>query len=267
MATFMSPLDPCFWLHHANIDRIWAEWTALHPNGTILDNDWRTWNFANNFVDTSGNPLPDVTIASTLSTYALGYRYDTQAPLPPSSPPSPTPLAAPLLTAGAQNSAMLMPSGPLGVAVDIARDLRDRINRVATTSVADFVQETKKAPSVIATIDGVMPPKDLNVMIRVFVNCSYLSRATPAHDPHYVGSICFFEHDHDNAGNHQDDSQGRSYSFDITETLQELESVNAYEPEKPIEIQLLAVPIRGEGAYSSEIMTKGYHVSYYETPA
>jgi tyrosinase len=26
MATFMSPLDPIFWLHHCNIDRIWDQW-------------------------------------------------------------------------------------------------------------------------------------------------------------------------------------------------------------------------------------------------
>src|SRR5215210_7708482 len=28
MVTFMSPLDPIFWLHHCNIDRLWAEWNA-----------------------------------------------------------------------------------------------------------------------------------------------------------------------------------------------------------------------------------------------
>lgn len=27
-----SPTDPLFWLHHANIDRIWANWQRSHPN-------------------------------------------------------------------------------------------------------------------------------------------------------------------------------------------------------------------------------------------
>ena len=27
-----SPTDPLFWLHHANIDRIWASWQQNHPN-------------------------------------------------------------------------------------------------------------------------------------------------------------------------------------------------------------------------------------------
>ena len=31
MSAFMSPLDPLFWLHHANIDRLWATWQARNP--------------------------------------------------------------------------------------------------------------------------------------------------------------------------------------------------------------------------------------------
>ncbi|MCX6109836.1 MAG: tyrosinase family protein [Proteobacteria bacterium] len=32
MGHFMSPLDPLFWLHHANVDRLWAQWQAQHPD-------------------------------------------------------------------------------------------------------------------------------------------------------------------------------------------------------------------------------------------
>ncbi|MGE5347514.1 MAG: tyrosinase family protein, partial [Acidithiobacillales bacterium] len=31
MATAASPTDPLFFLHHANIDRIWSEWQKAHP--------------------------------------------------------------------------------------------------------------------------------------------------------------------------------------------------------------------------------------------
>jgi tyrosinase len=45
MATSLSPVDILFWLHHANIDRIWSQWQEnhqnLHPslngNDTIMD--------------------------------------------------------------------------------------------------------------------------------------------------------------------------------------------------------------------------------------
>jgi tyrosinase len=33
----VSPLDPLFWLHHANIDKIWASWTQLKINEGKLE--------------------------------------------------------------------------------------------------------------------------------------------------------------------------------------------------------------------------------------
>lgn len=31
MVTAISPADPMFWLHHANVDRIWAIWQQKNP--------------------------------------------------------------------------------------------------------------------------------------------------------------------------------------------------------------------------------------------
>ena len=31
-----SPNDPCFFLHHCFVDKIWAEWQAAHPGLTYL---------------------------------------------------------------------------------------------------------------------------------------------------------------------------------------------------------------------------------------
>ena len=43
MAGAFSPNDPVFWLHHANVDRIWAQWqdyqVAQNP-GSTHDNHW-----------------------------------------------------------------------------------------------------------------------------------------------------------------------------------------------------------------------------------
>ncbi|MGC3003510.1 tyrosinase MelC2 [Streptomyces sp. G35A] len=36
MATGASPNDPVFWLHHAYIDRLWAEWRRRHPDSGYL---------------------------------------------------------------------------------------------------------------------------------------------------------------------------------------------------------------------------------------
>lgn len=36
MGTGVSPNDPVFWLHHAFIDKLWADWQARHPRSTYL---------------------------------------------------------------------------------------------------------------------------------------------------------------------------------------------------------------------------------------
>ena len=41
MRTALSPLDPIFWLHHCNIDRIWASWNAITGNTNPSDSSIR----------------------------------------------------------------------------------------------------------------------------------------------------------------------------------------------------------------------------------
>ncbi|MER8232870.1 tyrosinase family protein [Streptomyces sp. NPDC101490] len=36
MGTGVSPNDPVFWLHHAFIDKLWADWQARHPRSPYL---------------------------------------------------------------------------------------------------------------------------------------------------------------------------------------------------------------------------------------
>lgn len=72
-----SPNDPVFFLHHANIDRIWAQWYATHA--------------AAPYAPAAGGPpghslndtmfdlgTPGGTPASTLNHYCLGYMYDDE---------------------------------------------------------------------------------------------------------------------------------------------------------------------------------------------
>lgn len=78
MATGESPLDPVFWLHHSNIDRLWKRWLALggsraNPTG---DNFWMTHVFT--FFDENGTQV-SLTGAQILNTVnQLKYRYDDE---------------------------------------------------------------------------------------------------------------------------------------------------------------------------------------------
>ncbi|MEU6928881.1 tyrosinase family protein [Streptomyces sp. NPDC046374] len=75
MATGVSPNDPVFWMHHAFIDKLWADWQARHPRspylpaaGTAdvvdLNDTMRPWN--------------DVTPADMLD-HTRHYTFDTAA--------------------------------------------------------------------------------------------------------------------------------------------------------------------------------------------
>lgn len=65
MVTSASPADPLFWLHHAFIDKIWADWQVLHP-GVNPPNPTDVLQPA---------PIMTRTVAQVINTLTLGYVY------------------------------------------------------------------------------------------------------------------------------------------------------------------------------------------------
>jgi tyrosinase len=70
--------DPVFWLHHANIDRLWASWVALgQGRQNPSDPDWLGQSFTFYDVDKAGKPRPvTISVRQLLTTEQLGYAYD-----------------------------------------------------------------------------------------------------------------------------------------------------------------------------------------------
>lgn len=68
-----AALDPIFWMHHCNIDRLWARWIA---QGRTNLNDAAFLNRVHRFWDEDGNPVTLTTreVMDTIS--RLDYRYD-----------------------------------------------------------------------------------------------------------------------------------------------------------------------------------------------
>src|ERR1700722_10345603 len=71
-----TAFDPLFWGHHANVDRLWAEWQKLHPKAGPDDPD---------------ETLPPwtMTVADTYSISQLGYEYAQDSHVFPASTPVP----------------------------------------------------------------------------------------------------------------------------------------------------------------------------------
>jgi Common central domain of tyrosinase/Polyphenol oxidase middle domain len=70
--------DPVFWLHQANIDRLWVKWTDAARVPPLNDDVWMKTAFT--FIDENGDDRM-MTGADILDTqHQLGYRYDDDPP-------------------------------------------------------------------------------------------------------------------------------------------------------------------------------------------
>jgi hypothetical protein len=76
-----SPFDPAFYLIHAWIDLLWAQWQAAHPNAPFVSSG------PGLDVNDSIAEWPEVSPADVLDHRALGYRYDVEPDGPGQGPP------------------------------------------------------------------------------------------------------------------------------------------------------------------------------------
>jgi tyrosinase len=85
MAGGASPNDPVFFLHHANIDRIWAMWQDNNSNHSYLP---ATAQLDHSGIDLNAvMPLfvPNLCPIDVLDYRALGYIYDTSSSISPTT--------------------------------------------------------------------------------------------------------------------------------------------------------------------------------------
>ena len=99
----LSPTDPIFWVHHANIDRLWAAWVRADNGRTMPPLTSTYWPGSFNY----GPAVATMGRKWTISTTSLNYQYDNE--IMPSALPPP---AAPAAPAALQLEAI--PPRPLG---------------------------------------------------------------------------------------------------------------------------------------------------------
>lgn len=89
-----SPNDPVFFLHHANVDRLWAEWQEIHGVDTYQPVSGYKFNNADDVM----RPFDGVGIVATPADVediaALGYSYTDPASAPPITAATPRPSGA-----------------------------------------------------------------------------------------------------------------------------------------------------------------------------
>ena len=248
MVDGMSPLDPIFWLHHCNIDRIWAEWQTA-GNTTPGFN----FNYDNQFVNGTGQPVM-ASSASALNFAAMNYTYDTLSGALVAQQINQLGLKS-IRTTSAQLTAALAPAaaapevlGTTATAQTVkpatvasftlaAKDLRPNLfrERAFLATKAPTVQRvaTGTGRILVKLSEVTAPEQPVPLTCKVFVNCSYLTPTTKSTDPLCAGSFSFF-------GSHNAMHGHSEFYVDITGPLHVLFRNGAIDPEK-IQIQLMAI--------------------------
>jgi tyrosinase len=207
--------DPLFWVHHSNIDRMWASW---NQNGGVNPSTqtWASRSFV--FIDGLGQRVTGV-IRDFFDMAALDYTYDAFIPAPASSTSS---TSAALRVAGGapQRVAAATTEANLG-----ATPVKVRLLPVAGTAAAAAVvglDNTLAGRRSYLVLRNLHTWKQPEVLYHV-----YLTPVTGGglNNTSYAGNINFFDaefHDH-GGGSPLDEALGENfYSFDVTDILERL---------------------------------------------
>jgi tyrosinase len=246
MISGLSSLDPIFWLHHCNVDRIWAEWQTAGNTTPALGN-----NYDNQFVDGNGQPVA-ASSANALDSAAMGYTYDT--------------LSSPAVTAAVQRlglyqvqaqgslQAQALTTAPQALGADdtvktapidvetrytiAAKDLLTNLFRpraFKATKIPTVQRIAVGGGRIVARIWATPLERDVRLICKVFINCPYLSPSTPSTDPHYGASFNFF-------GRHRGAHGSASFYVDVTKPLHYLAGQGRIVPDK-VNVQLMPVSV------------------------
>jgi tyrosinase len=223
--------DPIFWLHHSNIDRLWALW-AHNGHSNPTDPKWANQQFS--FFDEHGQRVSKAA-AHVLDTVAdLGYTYDqfatpaapvpapgaAPAPAPAPAPAGPAPAGTPAPTPAAARMSESISNDPQLVGVtqaplqlsgataqaDVEFDQRALANALASLG---------GSPRIVLEIHEIVAQERPGTVYGVYVNLP--PDAAPDQEPTYhVGNLSFFgvQRARDPRGDQQ--AHGLSLSFDIT---------------------------------------------------
>jgi tyrosinase len=250
-----AALDPIFWLHHANIDRLWASWCQgppAHANPT--QHAWR------NGPASAGQrafemPMPDGTTWTytphgMVSLAALGYTYDDFAPRDATAPAAPPP---------APSGGPDMPPDAGNVELVGANDESVTLRSAATSSVRlDSAMQQKVVANLAPAGAAAAPAAASTAPERVFLNLENVRGTSDAsafdvyvgvaaghdvadHPELLAGSIAPFGVRKASQPDDEHGGQGLTFVLDITDIVSQLHAGGSLDAG---ELSVRLVPLR-----------------------
>ncbi|MGK7893239.1 MAG: tyrosinase family protein [Xenococcus sp. (in: cyanobacteria)] len=224
----MSPVDPLFFMHHGNIERLWDVWTRKQQptppeDTTPSDTAWTDEQFLF-YVDANGQPVgQDKDTAGDYSTTDIFGNYTYE---PGSGEEEVLPRR--LLTSKRQARVFVG---------DVAAEILDFSN-LATSNVA-LPEGTLKSivgdnalGHVIAEITIIPPKVTRNLTFNILVNAPEGKRNLGFKSPYFAGSFQFF-------GHHFHSGKPVTFSIALTKVLKSLRTANKLSRNQPLQVSVV----------------------------
>jgi hypothetical protein len=234
----LSARDPLFFLHHANVDRMWKRWLDQGGGRANPTNDARWMDARFPFFDEDGKEV-EMSVKDCLdSEDQLGYRYDDDPPAVIHPRPGPLPKAAPL-TVPLPRVAESKGDKPVDLGTDGPVRVTLELGEQACKALADadatltlFVEDIEFVPAT----------QEPMVYYEVYLDLPD-GRAPDFQDVYYVGNLVFaglglfkLQHPHRHPGTEKKDEEGQYLdglrAFDVTEVVRDLRARKLLLPDK-----------------------------------
>jgi tyrosinase len=222
MRDFLSPVDPIFFMHHTNIDRLWDVWTRKqlitgqqqqHPERypTVPESpeDLAAW--TNEpflfFIGPDGRPVAQRKAGDYVSSAAFDYDYQ------PGSGEIVVPKTAAPLLAQAEETLKGTILQRRSAAVNQA---------TASVKITDALSRAASPESgvrFIAKITAELPPNSRDVQVHVLVNAPAEAKNVSFTDPSYAGTFQQFGGHH---GGKEHEAHSVTFSVGLTSSVQRL---------------------------------------------
>lgn len=216
--------DPIFWLHHANIDRIWFEWAGEPPHHDPRDPRWNAQTFS--FFDADGQQVQMTGAEIHDIAGQLGYTYESAPTAPESAAATSRPEAIAMSTpnppdpdqaelVGASQQPTELAGSPTGVTVPIDRAT------VASLAGPGDAPEALSERHVYLNLEDIEGERNPGTAYGIYVNLP--EGASPAEaQRHHVGNLSFFGIEHVREPRGDTQAHGLRYTVDISDFAREL---------------------------------------------
>jgi tyrosinase len=230
----LAGLDPIFWLHHSNVDRLWEAWMQTPGKKMVHDPRWLGGPADREFIMPAlggGDPGMTFTGRDTLQGGKLHPTYDS---LTKGTGVTPGAVVVARVNMGASDQQTVESIGANSAVVSVgAAPARTQVNlepraaraSVATMGVTQRGQEVSRLYLALESVRGSAP----SPLLEVYVNLP--EGADPqAHPELLAGSLTLFGLNVASRPDGRHGGNGLGYTIDITDLAQRLEQAGGFDP-------------------------------------